>query len=984
MKRNPFYKTLQALALLLLALATMASAATGLDTDPDTQELYVNMPETGTKTVEITADDIANGLTTFKVYDDGGKDGDYGKAYGTLALTAPEGSVILVDGSCTLKYATVKIDDENGSRYGPYGSTNRVENTGSVSYRSSDNTVNIVFSSSYENQTSSGLDLTVTVFPPRNIVVNNPATGGTAESDKTKAISDETVTLTATPSDGYLLSEVVLKDDGGKNLEWNVDIDWYSNTATFSMPNSNVAVTPVFTNDLSAEGGLYVNMPKTDTKNIAVPANVKSFKVYDDGGKYGNYSKGVDGYLALTAPAGRKFRITGSVNAFSYSRLVVYDGNSDANQIFSKYSDASVSVLSSDNIVTFRFYTGSNQDTESGLDLTVEVVTGINVNNTKGGNVSADKKTAVEGETVTLTITPSDGYVYGSLEVKDADNNSVAVDVSGNTATFTMPASNVTVIPTWTEKTVNIVSVAGGSVTADNELATADETVTLTVTPDEGYVLSGISVVDADNNPVTVEGVEWFSNTATFTMPSSKVTITPAWTDDLTGLSVNMLVTGLKSITIPAGVTSFKVYDDGGKDGAFTKGSGSYLEIKVPEGKSIRITGSTSMDYNDAVKVYEGDHNSKKLIVSVKGNSDIGTLFSVGNEVYVYFYNYYNAYQYSGLDLQVDVVDASVVSIATKNGKKTAVINGSFNGTDALNIKEKTEVDFVEFNRVFSTNGNGYSTIVLPFDYYIEIDNSLAGASSVLEFTGMTTRNGKPAVGMSYVWCQLSVENALKAAAAETENPNDYEHCNTDTKTYNRQLKAYTPYIIQMYSEEILFNKTGFTLEPTPASSEARIGEWAFRGTTAKKVWTKDETKNGNVWAYAGTLQDGVAEYIGKFVKLGAGAYTPPLRAYLVKDSEDSDPSPQFVAASKNAYAAAKFAKANSSAGVETASVSDNLDVVIVSRDSNGNEHTTVIGTFNRSTGEFKMLRDFDLKGRKVNGVNKARGAYYGKKVLKK
>jgi hypothetical protein len=40
-----------------------------------------------------------------------------------------------------------------------------------------------------------------------------------------------------------------------------------------------------------------------------------------------------------------------------------------------------------------------------------------------------------------------------------------------------------------------------------------------------------------------------------------------------------------------------------------------------------------------------------------------------------------------------------------------------------------------------------------------------------------------------------------------------------------------------------------------------------------------------------------------------------------------------------------------------------------------------------KHTGEFKMNYDrgkFDLKGRRVNGSNNARGAYYGKKVLKK
>ena len=91
---------------------------------------------------------------------------------------------------------------------------------------------------------------------------------------------------------------------------------------------------------------------------------------------------------------------------------------------------------------------------------------------------------------------------------------------------------------------------------------------------------------------------------------------------------------------------------------------------------------------------------------------------------------------------------------------------------------------------------------------------------------------------------------------------------------------------------------------------------------------------------------------------------------------------PQLVAP-KNGTSAAKFANANKSVSSETASL-DHINVVIVSRSDNNEEHRTVIGTLNTRTGEFKMLRDYDLKGRKVNGVNRARGAYYGKKVLKK
>ena len=59
----------------------------------------------------------------------------------------------------------------------------------------------------------------------------------------------------------------------------------------------------------------------------------------------------------------------------------------------------------------------------------------------------------------------------------------------------------------------------------------------------------------------------------------------------------------------------------------------------------------------------------------------------------------------------------------------------------------------------------------------------------------------------------------------------------------------------------------------------------------------------------------------------------------------------------------------------------DEIDVL--EEDEDG-EHTTLIGRINTRTGEFKMLRDHDLKGRKLYGKPAAHKAYYGKKVLNK
>ena len=71
----------------------------------------------------------------------------------------------------------------------------------------------------------------------------------------------------------------------------------------------------------------------------------------------------------------------------------------------------------------------------------------ITVNSASNGTVTASPTTADENDTVTLNVTPDSGYVLSSLSVKDASNNDVAVD--HNDYTFKMPASNVTVTPTF-------------------------------------------------------------------------------------------------------------------------------------------------------------------------------------------------------------------------------------------------------------------------------------------------------------------------------------------------------------------------------------------------------------------------------------------------------------------------------------------------------------------------------------------------------
>ena len=71
---------------------------------------------------------------------------------------------------------------------------------------------------------------------------------------------------------------------------------------------------------------------------------------------------------------------------------------------------------------------------------------------TENGSVTVSPKNATKGSTVTVTVTvkPDDGYQLDKLTVADAKGGTISVTDKGNGKyTFTMPASKVTVTPTF-------------------------------------------------------------------------------------------------------------------------------------------------------------------------------------------------------------------------------------------------------------------------------------------------------------------------------------------------------------------------------------------------------------------------------------------------------------------------------------------------------------------------------------------------------
>lgn len=102
-------------------------------------------------------------------------------------------------------------------------------------------------------------------------------------------------------------------------------------------------------------------------------------------------------------------------------------------------------------------YTVSRQSSggpgSSGGSISTPTTYAVNVNAATNGAVAADKKTASKGTTVTVTASPSKGYVVDAVKVVDKDGKDVAVTVKDGKYVFTMPASAVTVTGSFKAET---------------------------------------------------------------------------------------------------------------------------------------------------------------------------------------------------------------------------------------------------------------------------------------------------------------------------------------------------------------------------------------------------------------------------------------------------------------------------------------------------------------------------------------------------
>jgi hypothetical protein len=336
------------------------------------------------------------------------------------------------------------------------------------------------------------------------VTVMTGITGGSISASPTEGMAGTTVALSNTPSSGYVFSHYTV--DGTQisgssfPLNGNVTVGAvfernYEVTVTTGITGGSIAASPT-----SGTAGTTVALTNTPSAGYV-------FSHYTVGGsQIAGSSFTLDGNVTVSAVFERSYAVTitssitgGSISADPVSgpagTTITLSNTPDSGYVFSHYTVGGTQIAGSS-------FTLPHSGTVSAVferNYEVTVTTDIT-----GGSISADPASGVYNTTVTLSNTPDSDYVLGYYTVG-------GTRIDGSSFSLT---SDVTVSARFYPVVTVATGITGGSISAPSS-ANVGATITLSNTPDSGYVL-GYYTVDGEqitgssftlNNPVTVSAV---------------------------------------------------------------------------------------------------------------------------------------------------------------------------------------------------------------------------------------------------------------------------------------------------------------------------------------------------------------------------------------------------------------------------------------------------------------------------------------------
>ena len=298
------------------------------------------------------------------------------------------------------------------------------------------------------------------------------------EADLDKVAEGTTITVVATPKDGYTLTAdgVVVTYGDNQTLKATPDTE-KANTYTFAMPAGDATVSAAF------EEVKKYNVTVADTvENGTVGVEQKTAAAKD--------------VVTVTVTPNTNFKYTdGSLKA-TYT-----DGGTK------KEINDFKAVDGKENTYTFEMPAADVTVSAAFEPVKVETYS-VTTNSSDYGEVKADKTTDLKvGDTVTLTVNPIDKpelltkLSQEGLTITDSKGTKIEPETAdeGKTYTFKMPADNVTVTAQFTIEEYSILTEVepkdGGTITVSVngedglKRAAKDAAIVVMVTPNSGYEL---------------------------------------------------------------------------------------------------------------------------------------------------------------------------------------------------------------------------------------------------------------------------------------------------------------------------------------------------------------------------------------------------------------------------------------------------------------------------------------------------------------
>ncbi|MBE5902352.1 MAG: hypothetical protein E7280_10675 [Lachnospiraceae bacterium] len=282
---------------------------------------------------------------------------------------------------------------------------------------------------------------------------------------------------------------------------------------------------------------------------------------------------------------------------------------------------------------------------------TITVADGIS-----NGTVTAPARAAT-GATVTLTVTPGEGYVLDTLTVTDEGSGECTVSGTGSTRTFTMPSNNVTVTADFEEPVAKAGDDKYTTVQGAINAAPANGTVTLLsdVTISSPLNIESGKTVTLDLNGHTIDrglGGETAASNGYVIEVQGNLTLTDGSTakngkitggNDANGLGGGVYVNG-GTFTMQGGTIIGNQSSTGGgvyvaEAGTFNMSGGSIIGnnasghgggATISEGCTFNVSGCPDIKDNWTEGIWDGD--AKKYVInsnmdsSVKDDVQLGSI----------------------------------------------------------------------------------------------------------------------------------------------------------------------------------------------------------------------------------------------------------------------------------------------------------------------------------------------------------------------